>query len=127
MFGRMLAFAIALSVGATGVLPTGDAYRCVAMNKRMAPGDDCCPKCNATPMSVGTPCCELVIHGRLLDSRAPSSLVQLRLAPSPVTGILAPAPVSLIAAAIGRHSISALPRGRPPGEQLERFSAVLRI
>jgi hypothetical protein len=127
MLGRVVAFAIAISIGATGVLPTGDGVRCVAMDKRMAPGQDCCPKCDPPPLTaIGTACCE-VIHGQVLEARAPASQAQLRIAPAPLTAVLAPASVKLVVGGVALRSIAAQPRGRPPGELLDRFSAVLRV
>jgi hypothetical protein len=127
MFGRILAFALALSVGGSGVLPTGDGARCLIMDKRVSTGEDCCPKCDPPPVTaIGTPCCE-VIHGRVLDVRAQRSVAQLRIPPAPLTAVLPPPPRSPIAGTIALRSVSAQPRGRPPGEQLDRFSAILRI
>jgi hypothetical protein len=127
MLGRVLAFAIAVAVGATGVLPTGDGARCLVMNKRVAVGEDCCPKCESPPVTaIGTPCCE-VIHGRALEARAPASVVPVRIAPAPLTAVLPAPAVVALADTIALRSVAALPRGRPPGEQLHRFSTILRI
>jgi hypothetical protein len=126
MLGRIIALAIALAVGSTGVLPTVDGARCLSMDKRITPGEDCCPMCQSPPVaSIGKPCCE-TIHGRALEARAPVSVAQPRLAPAPLTAILAP-PLPLVANEAALRSVAALPRGRPPGEQLDRFSAVIRI
>jgi hypothetical protein len=127
MLGRVIAFAIALAVGGTGVLPTGDGARCLVMDKRVSPGDDCCPMCQSPPLTaIGKPCCE-IIHGRMLEARAPASAAQPGIAPAPLTAILPWSPVASIAGSIALLSVAALPRGRPPGEQLDRFSAVLRV
>lgn len=127
MFGRVIAFAIALAVGATGVMPTGDAARCLVMDKRVSPGDDCCPMCQSPPVTaIGKPCCE-VIHGRMLEARAPASAAQPGIARAPLTAILPRSPLVCIAGTIALRSVAALPRGRPPGELLDRFSAVLRV
>ena len=124
MLSRVLALAIAVCTGATGVLPSGDGSRCIAMGVLLQAGDDCCAKCDATS-SIGTPCCE-VIHGRILEARGPSSAPQTRIAPAPLVGILSfAAPASLtgcLSASLTTHA-----RGGPPGDQLERFSAILRI
>jgi len=127
MLARVFAFAIAVAVGATGVLPTGDGARCLVMNKRVAAGDDCCPKCQSPPVTaIGTPCCE-IIHGRVLEARAPVSVAPARIARAPLTAVLPHSAVVALAEAVAIRSVAALPRGRPPGDQLDRFSPILRI
>jgi hypothetical protein len=127
MFGRLVAFAIAISVGGTAVLPTSDWARCLVMNKRVAVGDHCCPKCESPPVTaIGTPCCE-VIHGRVLEARATASAPQLRIAPAPLTAVLSLAPALALVGTLAVRTVASFPRGRPPGEQLDRFSTVLRI
>ena len=127
MLARVFAFAIAIAVGATGVLPMGDSARCLVMNKRVAVGEDCCPKCQSPPVSaIGTPCCEIV-HGRVLDARAPLSVAQLRIAPAQLSAVLSHSALVALAEAVAVRSVAALPRGRPPGDQLDRFSTILRI
>ena len=126
MFGRVVALAIAACIGVTGILPAGDGARCIAMDKRMTQGDDCCPKCDAVPnTSIGTPCCEAV-RGATLQARASAPTVESRLAPAPLAMTLALADVQLGAnASFVRFAAQA--RGQPPGQQIDRFSAILRI
>ena len=126
MLARLLAFAIAVCTAATGVLPAGGGARCVAMNRVMPSDGDCCPKCLAAPTtSVGTPCCE-AIAGVTLSERAFTAIAQPQLAPAPLVALLAPAP-ELAAVEVSTRSMVAVPRGRPPGDQLQRYSSVLRI
>lgn len=126
MFARVIAFAIAACIGVTGILPAGDGARCVAMDKRMTPGDDCCPKCDAAPdTAIGMPCCE-VVRGATLQARASTPTVEPRLAPAPLLMTLALAEIQ-----IGNDAsfvrLAAQARGRPPGDQIDRFSSILRI
>src|SRR5437660_12090896 len=89
MVSRFFALAVAVCIGLTGILPAGDGARCVAMDKRMTPGDDCCPKCDSVPeTAIGTPCCE-VVRGATLQARATSSTVEPRVAPAPLVAVLA--------------------------------------
>lgn len=126
MFARVIAFAIAACVGVTGILPAGDGARCVAMDKRMTPGDDCCPKCDSVPdTAIGKPCCEAV-RGATLQARASSPTVEPRLAPAPLLMTLSLADVQLGAVA-SFVRLAAQARGRPPGDQIDRFSTILRI
>lgn len=126
MLARLLAFAIAVCTAATGILPAGGGARCVAMNRVMRSDRDCCPKCLAAPTtSVGTPCCE-AIAGAILSERAFNTLAQPRLAPAPLLALLAPA-AQLTAVEVSTRGIVTIPRGRPPGDQLQRYSSVLRI
>jgi hypothetical protein len=118
---RLLALAIALTVGATGVLPVGAAYRCVAMGRRMAPGHDCCASCELPPSAIGRPCCERVA------GRAASPIEEARIAPAPPAGLLLFTTPSGAPHAITLAPPAGWPRGRPPGERLDRFSVVLRI
>src|SRR5437764_8041735 len=117
---RLIAVLIALSTGATGVVPAGDSYRCVFTHQRMAPGEACCPKCEAQPLSIGDPCCELV-HGALAEARAPQTVERPRIQPAPLLAIL-PLP-STIAVDLGptARNRGLLPHARPPGEQLHQL------
>jgi hypothetical protein len=123
---RLQALVIALSVGATGILPAGDAYRCLAMGRRMAPGHDCCASCELPQSAIGRPCCERVA-GRALEARAASPIEQARIAPAPLAGVLVFATPSGAPHTIALAAPAGWPRGRPPGELLDRFSVVLRI
>ncbi|HWE29699.1 MAG TPA: hypothetical protein VHB97_16935 [Polyangia bacterium] len=126
MLPRLLALAIALTTAATGVLPTGGGARCVAMNRVMSAGRDCCPKCEApATTSIGTPCCE-AIRGVTLSERAASATPQPQIAPAPLVALLSPALAQFSVDATARR-ILAMPRGRPPGDQLQRYTSVLRI
>jgi hypothetical protein len=126
MLGRVLALAVAACIGLTGILPAGDGARCVAMDKRMTPGDDCCPKCDAVPdTAIGTPCCE-VVRGATLQARASAPTVEPRLAPAPLAMTLTVADVQL-GADESLVRLAAHARGQPPGEQIDRFSSILRI
>jgi hypothetical protein len=124
MLARLLALVIALSTGATGVLPVGDGYRCLVMKQRVAPGADCCAACERTPRSIGRPCCEYV-RGAVADARAPHSIDPPRLAPAPLVAVL---PLgALLVAGQSARAPEARPRGQPPGDQLHRFSQILRV
>jgi hypothetical protein len=126
MVSRILALAIALAVGGSGLLPTADAVRCLITGKRIVAGADCCARCHSPAITaIGKPCCAIV-RGRSLDPRAPVSSTQPRIAPATLIAVLFP-PVLTTAADARRISVFALPRGQPPGERLERFSAILRV
>lgn len=126
MLPRLLALAIAVCTAATGVLPAGGGARCIAMNRVMRADRDCCPKCESPPQtSVGTPCCE-AIRAATLAERASSMTPQPEIAPAPLVALLTPAPL-LAAVDASARSVLASPRGRPPGDQLQRYSSVLRI
>jgi hypothetical protein len=127
MVARIFALAIALAVAGTGLLPTGDAVRCLITGKRIAAVADCCAKCHSPAVTaIGKPCCELV-RGRSLEPRAPvSSSQDQRIAPAALIAVLFP-PALASPAGARRMSVAALPPGRPPGERLERFSAILRV
>src|SRR5437660_12188726 len=72
MVSRFFALAVAVCIGLTGILPAGDGARCVAMDKRITPGDDCCPKCDIVPESdIGTACFN-VLHSATPQERATS-------------------------------------------------------
>jgi len=127
MAARLVALLIALSTGVTGILPAGDGARCVIMNQRMTPGEDCCPKCESPPTpSIGDPCCELV-RGATLEARASQTVEQPRLQPAPLVAILALPSAST--ADLGQTScnVGSSPRGQPPGDQLHQLSQVLRV
>jgi hypothetical protein len=126
MLPRLLALAIAVCTAATGVLPAVTGARCVAMNRVMVADRDCCPKCESpSPTSVGTPCCEAIRAATRAD-RASSLSAQPEIAPAPLAAVLAPTRVLAAVDATARR-IFATPRGRPPGDQLQRYSSVLRI
>jgi hypothetical protein len=122
---RFIALLIALSTGATGILPAGDSYRCIIMDQRMAPGRDCCPKCDAPPLSIGEPCCE-VVHGASLEARAPQKVEHPRLEAAPLVAVL-PLAVPTFALGLDARNAERLTLGRPPGQQLRQLSQVLRI
>ncbi|MDB4967819.1 MAG: hypothetical protein JWN44_3508 [Myxococcales bacterium] len=126
MFARLIAFAIAACIGVTGILPAGDGARCVAMDRRMAPGGDCCPKCDAVPdTAIRAPCCELV-RGATLQARASAPTVEPRLAPAPLLLTFALADGQL-GNDVSFVRLAAQARGWPPGDQIDRFSTILRI
>jgi hypothetical protein len=126
MVPRLLAFAIAVCTAATGVLPAGGGARCVAMNRVMSANRDCCPKCESPPQtSIGTQCCE-AIRAATLAERAGSATAQPQLAPAPLLALLTPTPLLGGTDAAARNVLGT-PRGRPPGDQLQRYSSVLRI
>jgi hypothetical protein len=126
MLPRLLALVIAVCTAATGILPTGGGARCIAMNRVMRADRDCCPQCEAPPTtSVGTPCCQ-IIRGVTPSERASSAMLQPQLAPAPLAALLAFAP-SLSGVDASARRIYAAPRGRPPGDQLQRYTSVLRI
>jgi hypothetical protein len=126
MTPRFLALAIAVCTAATGVLPAGGGARCVAMNRVMRVNRDCCPKCEApSQTSVGTPCCEAIRAATLAD-RASSMTAPPQIAPAPFVALLSPALAQFSVDAPGR-GFFATPRGRPPGDQLQRYTSVLRI
>jgi hypothetical protein len=126
MVARLLALAIAVCTAATGVLPAGGGARCVAMNRVLRSDTDCCPKCVAAPVtSVGTPCCE-AMPGATLGERAFNRIVEPQLAPAPLVAWLAPTPQTADVAVSARALVAVAP-GRPPGDQLQRYSSVLRI
>lgn len=125
MVARFLAFAIAVCTAATGVLPVSGGARCIAMNRVMRADRDCCPKCEAPPQtSVGTPCCQ-AIRGVTPTERASSAIHEPQISPAPMLALLAPASQSVAVEAT--RTALATPRGRPPGEQLQRYSSILRI
>ena len=126
MIPRLFALAIAVCTAATGVLPTSGGARCIAMNRVMSATRDCCPKCESPPQtSMGTQCCE-AIRAATRAERAAASSAQPRLAPAPLVALLAPTPLLAAVDSSARSSL-ATPRGRPPGDQLQRYSSVLRI
>jgi hypothetical protein len=125
MVARLLAFAIAVCTAATGILPVGGGARCVAMNRVMRADRDCCPKCESPPQtSVGTPCCQ-AIRGATPTDRASSAINQPQISPAPMVALLAPA--SQLVAVDATRTVLATPRGRPPGDQLQGYSSILRI
>jgi hypothetical protein len=126
VMARLLALAIALSVGATGLLPARDRARCVAMDRLMAPGDDCCPRCTEPSRSIGPPCCELV-HGRVLDARSPAPPSHARIAPAPFAGFVAFASCAAAARDPIARRLAAVRHERPPGDRGQRLSTVLRV
>ena len=126
MLPRILALAIAVCTAATGVLPAGGGARCIAMNRVMSATRDCCPKCEApATTSIGTPCCE-AIRGATLSTRAFSAAPQPQIAPAPFLALLSPA-IAPSAVGVPSRDVLATPRGRPPGDQLQRYTSVLRI
>jgi hypothetical protein len=123
---RLLALAIALSVGATGLLPARDRARCVAMDRLMAPGDDCCARCTDPSRSIGPPCCELV-RGRALDARSPAPPSHARIAPAPFAGFVAFASSTAGALDPIACRLAAARHERPLRDLVQRLSTVLRV
>src|SRR5690242_15324240 len=120
---RFCALAVAVCLAATIVLPARDGYRCVTMNKVMAPESDC-PHCEARPMSIGDRCCEKVRVGAL-DARASSTVHEPRITPAPLLAVLSESRPRLIS--LAAQLVSSWPRGSPPGDRLGQLSTILRI
>ncbi len=123
MGARLASCLLALVVLATGVMPAVGGYRCVVSGARMQAMAACCHHDDATPAWKAR-CCEPTAAPRVEPRRPPSATDQT-LAPPTVAAILAFVPL-----APGDSSAvvaAARARGRPPGERLHRFTAVLRV
>jgi hypothetical protein len=76
--------------------------------------------------TLTAPCCEQ-IAATVLDSRATSAAPEKSSSAPSVVAILQFAAPLKGANALAAIHVAAYPRGRPPGDQLARFSSILRI
>jgi hypothetical protein len=122
MASRVVAFALIVATAAVGVFPSVDGWRCAAMGRRMV--RRCCNKSRAPePTAFKLPCCERVAALKK-DPRATSGRPEARIAAPVVVGLVAFAPILVVAPAARPE---ARPRGQPPGERLHDLSTVLRV
>jgi hypothetical protein len=125
MIARSTALLLALAIGVTA-LPTGDGYRCLLMHQRMTTAA-CCASCEPPAQaSIGRPCCE-VVRGARLEARAQSTVEQPRLSPASLVAILPLPPAPALELDRTCRDLGSRCRGRPPGEQLQQLSQVLRV
>ena len=124
MRGRLTASMIALVILVTGVIPAVAGYRCVAMGMRMEAPSPCCHH-DDDAATLAPTCCEAVAAASV-QPRHPASASELTVPPPIVIGaIVFVAPPALASTATVHTAQRA--RGRPPGEQLELLSTVLRV
>ena len=124
MRGRLTATLIALVIMVTGVIPAVAGYRCIAMGVRMAAPSACCHHQESAP-AVKAPCCEAIAAAQLQPRQTPPSTDATIQTPTVVGWISFPP----TAAAVSSIDLTtpARARGRPPGEQLQLLSTVLRV
>ena len=124
MLARVLALAIAVAVGGTAVLPWRDGARCLVMNKRVALGEGCCPSASRRRSPPSEP--------RAVRSSPAARSKRARPTPSPTCASRRRrSSASAAARRASRNGPRSAPSragpGRPPGDELARFSAVLRV
>ena len=125
MLVRSIALLAALITGAVGVIPSVSWHRCLWTHERMAPEHEC-DKTDSSVPTVTAPCCEQVA-ALALETRANNAAPEKTLSAPTVVALL-----SFVVLVDSGHTLAGIrlaahPRGRPPGDQLERFSSILRI
>ena len=124
MRGRLTAGLIALVILVTGVIPAVAGYRCIVMGARMNAPSPCCQHQDSAA-TVKAQCCEAVAAAQLQPRRTPPSTDSTIQPPTLIAWVaflpMAP-PVSS-----ADLTTPARARGRPPGEQLQLLSTVLRV
>ena len=121
---RLTAGLIALVILVTGVIPAVAGYRCLMMRVRVAAPAPCCQH-QDNGRAVKAPCCEAIAAAQLEPRRTPPSS-DATIAPPTVVAWVATPPLSPVVSS-SELTTSARARGRPPGERLHLFSAILRV
>jgi hypothetical protein len=125
MRGRLAASLIALVILMTGVMPAVAGYRCIAMGMRMQAPSPCCHHDDDAP-ALKEQCCEAVAAPRLEPRRTPPSSSEIAIQAPIVVGWIVFPPLGPL---VSRAEIIMLARarGRPPGDQLQLLSTILRV
>jgi hypothetical protein len=124
MAARLTASLISLVVLLTAAIPAVAGYRCVVTGARMEAASSCCRQ-EVEQTSFKAQCCEELAAPRLEPRRTQPSPEKSIQAPTIVAWVLYPATAPMLSAT--DLTTPARARGRPPGEQLQLLSTILRV
>jgi hypothetical protein len=126
MSARLTAVFVALVILVTGAVPAVAGYRCVLTGMRMEAQSACCRhREDPAPPTFKARCCESFSAPRLESRRTPPSPEAMMRGLALAAWVLLP-PLAPLPPSPERAPASAA-RARPPGEQLHRFSSILRV